>query len=148
MKRHIARETALKMIFQLDVGKNQPAQALLTLQEAGLDDAAEQFASMLSFSAFEKRDELDKILSKYLAQDWSVERLSNVDKNILRLALYEIYYCEDIPIPVSIDEAIELAKTYGSAEAPAFINGVLDKLVKSEKLQKNPVKAISEQEDK
>jgi len=134
MTRHTAREVALAMLFQLDVGKNNPAMADRTLEESGLNPELAAFASGLAFKTFEIKDELDARIEKYLAHDWSTARLAYVDKEILRMALTEFYYYDEIPIPVSIDEAIELAKTFAGAEAPAFINGVLDKLVKTEKL--------------
>lgn len=135
MTRHTAREVALAMLFQLDVGKNNPAMTERTLEESGLTPELAAFASELAFKAFEIKDELDAKIEKYLAHDWSTSRLAYVDKEILRMALTEFYYYDAIPIPVSIDEAIELAKTFAGAEAPAFINGVLDKLVKTEKLE-------------
>lgn len=131
MNRHTAREIALKMIFQMDVGKNLPAMAELTLDEAALGPELAEFASTLAMKAYEQRAELDKSIASALIEGWTVERLANVDKNILRIALYELYHLEGIPAAVTINEAIELAKTYAGADAPGFINGVLDKLAKN-----------------
>ena len=72
------------------------------------------------------RVELDEILSR-LSQNWRVERLARVDRNVLRLALFELAHCQaDVPARVAINEAVELAKRFGSEEAPAFVNGLLD----------------------
>ena len=72
------------------------------------------------------RVELDDILAR-LSQNWRVERLARVDRNVLRIALYELAHCQaDVPARVVINEAVELAKRFGSEEAPAFVNGLLD----------------------
>jgi len=77
---------------------------------------------------FKHRAELDQMLSA-ASKNWRVERMAVVDRNVIRLALYEIKFCLDVPVAVAIDEAIELSKQFGSAEAPAFVNGLLDRAV-------------------
>ena len=76
-------------------------------------------------------EEIDNIIGSY-AKGWTVERMSKVDKAILRLAVYEIKYAPDVPDGVAVNEAVELAKVYSSDEAPAFINGILGKVIGSE----------------
>jgi N utilization substance protein B len=74
------------------------------------------------------RAELDQMLSA-ASKNWRVERMAVVDRNVIRLALYEIKFCADVPVAVAINEAIELTKQFGTAEAPAFVNGLLDRAV-------------------
>jgi N utilization substance protein B len=77
---------------------------------------------------YQHRAELDQMLSA-ASKNWRVERMAVVDRNVIRLALYEIKFCPDVPVAVAINEAIELTKQFGSAEAPAFVNGLLDRAV-------------------
>ncbi|MPM71128.1 Transcription antitermination protein NusB [bioreactor metagenome] len=79
----------------------------------------------------EHKEEIDSLLDEF-AKGWSVERMSKVDKAIMRLAVYEIKYAPGVPDGVAVNEAVELAKTYSSDEAPAFINGILGKIIESE----------------
>jgi len=130
LSRHEARATALQMLFQMDVGENPPETALFTLEEAALSEADGEFAKELAFGTQEKLAELDALIRKYSYQ-WDVDRLANVDRNVLRLALYEMFFVENIPHSVTIDEAIELAKLFSTEESKAFINGVLDTIYKN-----------------
>lgn len=127
MSRSAARKTALQMIFQMDVGKNEWEMALHTLEEKGLaeDDAA--FALHLAEGVLARQTEIDPYIQKESAQ-WSLERMANVDKSILRLAIYELMAYPDTAKNIIINEAIELAKTFSTAESGAFVNGVLDKV--------------------
>ena len=75
-----------------------------------------------------KRDDLDEIISKH-AKNWRIERMSLIDLNIMRLAIFEIRFCDDIPDKVALNEALELAKTYSDKDSPSFINGILDKVL-------------------
>ncbi len=125
MTRRKARETALQMLFQLDVGQNQWPAAAGTLRHAGLETANATFAQGLVEGALSHLEEVDALINRY-AKGWQVERLANVDKTILRLAVYELKYEPQTPAQVAINEAIELAKIFGSDESAAFINGILD----------------------
>jgi transcription antitermination factor NusB len=94
--------------------------------ESGPVDRA--LVEQMIHGVFEHRAELDQMLSA-ASKNWRVERMAVVDRNVIRLALYEIKFCADVPIAVAINEAIELCKQFGSAEAPAFVNGLLDRAV-------------------
>lgn len=83
-----------------------------------------EFAGDLARGAWQKRAELDKIIVRY-AEGWTLERMANADRNLLRLALYEALHREDIPQSVSINEAVELAKRYSTQDSAKFINGIL-----------------------
>ncbi len=130
MSRRLAREVAFKALFQIDVGKCRAESALKhSLEGFKLSSAEEQFIRDLVSGTAENRPVLDDLIQKYLVK-WELDRLSAVDRNLLRLALFEIVYRADIPHAVSINEALNLAKKYGStAEAVGFINGILDRAV-------------------
>ncbi len=137
--RRRARVVALQVLYAMDGDETDPSVALAThMREFGAnqdDDEDEtpqekafdeEWAKSLVAGVSDKRTELDDTLSK-LSQKWRVERLARVDRNILRLALYELAHCQaQVPARVVINEAIELAKRFGSEEAPAFVNGLLD----------------------
>lgn len=128
MSRRLAREAAFKALFQIDLGKSTTAQALrYVLEELKLAESEAGFAREIVEGAHRSRLELDALIQKYLVR-WELQRLGTVDRNLLRLALFEIMYRPDIPAAVSINESLELAKKYGcSEEAVAFINGLLDR---------------------
>lgn len=128
MSRRLAREVAFTALFQIDIGKCSVKQALRrSMEDFSFNSSEELFITELVTNATEQRDFLDGIIKKHLIK-WELKRLSAVDRNLLRLALYEIFFRSDIPPAVSINEALELAKKYGSTdEAVGFINGVLDR---------------------
>ncbi len=130
MSRRLAREVAFKALFQVDIGRCRVKQALIrSLEDYKFNEEEEQFVEELVTGTVGNREPLDQIIKKHLVK-WELERLSAVDRNLLRLALFEINYRPDIPPAVSINEALELAKKYGSTgEAVGFINGVLDRAV-------------------
>jgi N utilization substance protein B len=124
-KRRSGRELAFRLLFQADVGNLTLAEVFQTGREAS--EATEevwQFATELARGAWENRADLDPIIMRYAA-GWSLERMANADRNLLRLAIYEILHREDIPQSVSINEAVELAKKYSTADSAKFINGIL-----------------------
>lgn len=131
MKRHLARETAFQVIYQIDVGKNDVEQALLArLNESTLDEAGKKFCQQLVKGTINNLEKIDEMIEQY-AVDWPISRMLSVDRNLLRLAVFEIIYCDDIPNKVAVNEAIELAKSFGSEDSAKFINGILGNLVKS-----------------
>ena len=129
MSRRVAREAAFKALFQVDIGKCEPDPSLRQAVEgSGITTNSEQFLAELLTGTLDKLDELDDMIEKYLVK-WEFKRLPAVVRNLLRLALYEINYRQDIPSAVSINEALELAKTYGcGSELLSFMNGLLDKI--------------------
>jgi transcription antitermination protein NusB len=128
LSRRLAREVTFRALFQLDIGRCRAEQAIKSsLEGFRFSEEEELFIRELLNGTSEKQPELDKLIAKHLVK-WELSRLSAVDRNLLRLALYEILYRPDIPPAVSINEALELAKKYGSTgEAVGFINGVLDR---------------------
>lgn len=102
---------------------------LFTEEMENLNDSDNDYIHNRVFDIISKLDDIDKDISENTV-DWSVDRMAKVDLTILRLAYYEIKYDEDIPNNVAINEAVEIAKIYGGDNSPAFINGVLAKLVR------------------
>lgn len=131
-RRSRAREVALQVLFQDDV--NPPDTALATLQflEARLKhQELIDFARSLIAGVRRNRGEVDEMLGK-IAANWSLNRMAGTDRNVLRLGAYEILYT-DTPGRVAINEAVELAKRFGSAQSAQFVNGILDKFLNERK---------------
>jgi len=108
------------------VDEDEPSPTAAAAGESGPVDRA--LVEQMIHGVFKHRAELDQMLSA-ASKNWRVERMAVVDRNVIRLALYEIKFCLDVPVAVAINEAIELSKQFGSAEAPAFVNGLLDRAV-------------------
>lgn len=125
MSRRLAREKVLQCLFSIEVGKNNPEEALLVMDEEELAQQDRVFAENVVYGVLEHLVELDGIYVPFL-KDWQLERIANVDRILLRIATYEMNYLKDIPHAVSINEAVELAKVFGGEETPKFINAVLD----------------------
>jgi len=119
MRRRRARELILRALFQRDfVG-----------EEGELERPTDPYVSEVLEGIEAHRPKIDRLIEER-AEGWPLERLHSVDRNILRLAIYELLYREDIPPEVAINEAVELAKKYGTERSPAFINGILDRILK------------------
>lgn len=131
MSRRLARETALQVLYQVDVtGDKSDIEAALKKwgEEFAVPQSGLTFAHNLIRGTLELREQIDERLNG-LAKGWSIERMATVDRNLLRLAVYEILYCDDIPDKVSVNEAIELAKSFGGQDSAKFVNGILDQLI-------------------
>ena len=126
--RRLGRELALKALYQMEMSGDTSRKAL-ELFFAGFsgDERASRFARELVDGVRGEQEELDRRIGEVLAH-WSIKRLSRIDHNILRLAVYELLRMPDIPARVTIDEAIELAKRYGDSNSGQFVNGVLDEI--------------------
>ncbi|HEY6394006.1 MAG TPA: transcription antitermination factor NusB [Candidatus Binataceae bacterium] len=133
--RHLGRELALKALYRIDICGGASSEDLaLFFESFPADERARSFATELINGVRAEEAELDHLLDGAL-EHWSIKRLSRVDHNILRLALYELTRMKDIPARVTIDEAIELAKYYGDQESGRFVNGVLDQIARRLDLQ-------------
>lgn len=123
--RHKSREFALQMLFEWDMARQEPARVEKTFWKSARAAAStREFANELFEGTVKQASALDELIAKF-AENWRLERLAAIDRNILRLATYELR-TGSTPAKVVIDEALELAKKFSSAEAPAFLNGVLD----------------------
>ncbi|MFG6114385.1 transcription antitermination factor NusB [Halobacillus sp. MO56] len=126
MKRHLAREKAFQVLFQVDVNDIEMEEAIDHLLEETDSDA---FMEQLVHGVFDKKQELDDKIADHL-ENWSVKRLPLVEKTLLRMAVYEMDNVDDVPDQVAINEAIELAKVFGDEKSGKFVNGVLSKMTK------------------
>ncbi|WP_017755725.1 transcription antitermination factor NusB [Calidifontibacillus oryziterrae] len=124
MKRRKAREKALQSLFQIDRSQIEPSEAIRFALE---EDKSDPFLEDLVIGTMTNLERIDKLISENL-EKWSLNRLGNVDRALLRMATYEMIFLEDIPYSVSINEAIELAKDFGDEESSKFINSVLSKI--------------------
>ena len=126
--RRRARELALQILYQIDMTSSDPKEGAETfLKEVKASPAVKDFTKELVLGVWESREEIDHLIER-TSQHWKLMRMAVVDRNILRLAAYQLLHMKDIPVKVAIDEAIELGKRFGSEESGAFINGVLDKI--------------------
>ena len=134
--RHLARISAFQGIYQLDMGDTALEAAVEHVSEENELNAEQiAFCRELMSGWHEHKAEIDELIDSNTS-GWKLNRMQSVDRNILRLACYELVYAEAIPPKVAINEAIEIAKIYGDDSSPKFINSVLDK-IKKRKLENN-----------
>jgi N utilization substance protein B len=130
--RHQARIAALQALFEADCARHNPTMVIARrLQDAPLPEAGAEFARDLVVGVSEHQQHLDMLVGRY-APEWPVDQIAIIDRNILRMAIYEILMRHDTPVKVAINEAVELAKEFGSDSSGRFVNGVLGSLVSSE----------------
>ncbi|SFD52931.1 NusB antitermination factor [Lentibacillus persicus] len=125
MNRHAARENALQILFQLDINDKNPEKAIDEQFESLEVDA---YLKELVEGVASYKDQLDQKITEHM-EKWSIDRIASVEKTILRIAVFEISYREDIPVNVAINEAVELANAYGEEKSGKFVNGVLSKII-------------------
>ncbi|MFA4874546.1 MAG: transcription antitermination factor NusB [bacterium] len=128
--RRQARESALQMLYQLDVGGQASRDVVKTFWQAN-DTASDvkEFANRIFVGVSSELGAIDETIAAH-SLNWKISRMAAVDKNILRMAVFELTRCPDIPVKVTINEAVEIAKRFGSAESGAFVNGILDNIAK------------------
>jgi transcription antitermination factor NusB len=125
-KRHRARELAIQVLFQMEYTPGDPGESFDRVCESfGPPKDVRAYSREVVVGVWEKKADLDRLIRRS-SKNWRMERMSRVDRNILRIAIYEVLYRKDVPPKVSIDEAVELGKQYGTEESGAFINGILD----------------------
>jgi N utilization substance protein B len=123
-----ARSLALQVLYEIDIANHPPVDVLKErLEEMPLQDEHAEFARKIIFGVLPLRHSLDQLISKY-APEWPLDQIAAIDRNILRIAFWEFAVLRETPIKVAINEAVELAKLYGSDSAPRFVNGVLGAL--------------------
>jgi N utilization substance protein B len=127
--RHQARIVALQALYEIDCANHAPAVVLeQRLAATQLSKAAASFSSRLVYGVINHQDVLDVFIHRH-APEWPLEQMAYIDRNILRIAIFEFAIDGRTPVKVAINEAVELAKTFGSDSAPRFVNGVLGALV-------------------
>jgi transcription antitermination protein NusB len=136
-QRRKSREIALQMLYQMEVA-GLPPHEIIDLyyqvaadedeQAASIPESVRPFAERLLYGVSAHREEIDSMIVA-ASENWRLERMSIIDRNVLRIAVFEMLHCLEIPPKVSINEAIDLGKTFGSPDSGAFINGILDHLL-------------------
>ena len=129
--RHHARERALQILFQYDIHGKAGLWLDRFWTENEATDEVKDFAERLVAGVLDKKKELDALIGKY-ATNWKISRMPIVDRNILRAGAYELLWMDDVPAKVTVNEAIELAKSFGDDEASKFVNGILDQVLTKE----------------
>ncbi len=148
-RRRHSREIALQILYFIDVTEIPPDEAFRLYYQIFDDELfaedhfrapqkARSFAEELVRGVYGNRPEIDQLIVS-ASKHWRLERMSIVDRNTLRIALYEMLYCVDIPAKVSLNEAIDLGKIYGSEDSSAFINGILDHLLPTLPRSRDPM---------
>jgi N utilization substance protein B len=123
-----ARALALQVLYEVDIANHPPGEIyMLRLEEAPLTEDLAEFARQIIFGILPLTTTLDLLIAKY-APEWPLDQIAAIDRNILRMALWEFAVFRETPLKVAINEAVELAKLYGSDSAPRFVNGVLGAL--------------------
>lgn len=123
-----ARGVALQALYEIDIANHPVGNVIKNrLDEEDLNDELQDFITQIVVGVFPIRDKLDLVIARY-APEWPLDQIATIDRNIMRVAVWEMAVIGDTPIKVIINEAVELAKLYGSDSAPRFINGVLGSL--------------------
>ena len=126
--RRESRESALQALHAMDMQHNMSERMLsLFCESFPPTETGKDFFDRLVKGVMQVQSELDDLIERF-SSNWKLSRMSGVDRNILRIAAYEILYCDDIPYKVSINEAIDIGKKFGTEESGAFINGILDSI--------------------
>lgn len=126
LSRRLAREAAVRALFQIDVGRSHPEEALAyNIQELAVPEPAADYARVVVHGTLDHLPQIDALISQYTV-GWSLDRLPLTDRMVLRLAVFELDHLRDqVPVAVVISEAVELAKMYGDATSGRYINGIL-----------------------
>lgn len=131
--RRRGREVALQLLFQLEASEVSPAQAVAFYRACFAEGAMpDTFSLKLFHGVADNLQKVDGIIDKS-SENWRLDRMSRVDRNILRLGVFELLMHDDVPLRVAINEAVELAKRFGTAESAAFVNGILDRVARESK---------------
>ena len=121
-----ARKRALDLIYASEMRKRSAVEAL---EEQSAETQVNEYTAELVRGVTEHRARLDEVISSYL-QDWTLDRMPAVDRNVLRMATYEVLYVDDVPAAVAVSEALNLVRDLSTDESPAFVNGVLGNIVR------------------
>jgi len=138
--RRLGRVNALKALYLIDIKTSLNQEEIFELINSGtVDSSVKEFTGSLVKGSIENLDIIDKYISKH-AINWELERMAVIDRNIMRIATFEMLKLVETPINVIIDEAVEIAKEYSTAESGKFVNGVLDKVKEVRTIQNEPAK--------
>ena len=130
-ERRRARELAVQVLFHLEFNPDDPSEVFdLICENFDARKSIRDFSRKLVLGVTEKKEALDKAISG-ASKNWRIDRMARLDRSILRLAAFEIMFIQDIPAKVSLDEAVEIGKKFGSENSGRYINGVLDRIYNS-----------------
>jgi len=131
-KRTLSREIALKILYACDITKDSITECSKVFWENSdkRDETVKKYSEILITGFGSNKEKIDEVISKY-AKNWKLNRMATVDRNILRIAAYELLFSEEVPPKVAINEAIEMAKKFGDNDSSKFVNGLLDKINKT-----------------
>lgn len=130
MKRRGARRLALEALYESEIGDAAPD----TVLKRSVASRGYEFATELVNGVVAHREEIDEVIGRY-SEEWSIGRMPVIDRNVLRLAVFELLYLSDIPMAVTINEAVELAKVFSTEDSGRFVNGVLSAIAEKEHLR-------------
>jgi N utilization substance protein B len=126
--RRRARRVTLETLYEYDIAGHDPDEVLeQRLEESPMERAGVEFAQRLIHGVIAYQEHMDRLIARF-APEWPLDQMAVIDRNVLRIAIYEFLVTDETPVKVAINEAVELAKVYGSDSAPRFINGVLGTL--------------------
>lgn len=126
--RRRARRVTLEILYEVDIAEHLAEDVIeRRLQEQPMESAGVSFTEKLVYGVIQHKDDMDKLIAEY-APEWPLDQMAVIDRNILRIAIFEFLIDSGTPVKVAINEAVELAKLYGADSAPRFINGVLGSL--------------------
>ena len=135
-KRSKSRQSALQVLYQWDLTPHHPRETLLRFEDRSSSRGrSDPFLEKLVQGVMAHAQEIDRLIEQY-SEHWRLGRIAPIDRNILRIAIFELVYCDEIPPKVTLNEAIELGKEFGSDESGSFINGILDRILSSEVVPK------------
>jgi len=126
--RHRAREYSLQILFQFDFNDSDRGELHMAFWKGvSASQDVKDFSRLLVEGVLEHGAKIDEVIRRY-SENWRLDRMTGVDRNILRMAIFELIYCDEIPKNVTINEAVEIGKKFGSEDSGAFINGILDRV--------------------
>lgn len=134
-KRRKSREFALQVLYQLEITKQDAIKTLAQFWENfSPGEGRNEFGEQIVLGVMEHCQEIDRLIKQY-SKNWRLDRMTIIDRNILRMAIFELLYCKEIPPKVTLNEAVDLGKRFGSEDSGSFINGILDR-IQNEAIQK------------
>ena len=139
-KRRKSRESALQVLYQLDITKQGDPKTITTWEaHFSSSEGIDKFAKRIVEGILDHAREIDQLIERF-SENWRLDRITLVDRNILRMAIFELLYCDEIPPKVTLNEAIDLGKRYGSEDSGSFINGILDRIQKE--VVRKPIQSV------
>ena len=128
-QKRTAREVVIKVLYEMEIGGLDPDQVMQRIDRKCRRPQVRMFATLLIKETLEHLDEIDRMIVK-IAENWDLSRMAVIDRNILRLGAAEILFVDDVPVKVTINEAIEIAKKFSTENSGRFVNGILDKVAR------------------